>query len=130
MTAGTFLLQTLVVLLSNQLKHPADARYHRLNLQNASVRRLVVLPGADAVVSALGFEADAAEASATYRRWRGGGAARGAEPPSDRSDEGGAAQPAAALPSELDLELIRCHRDLLSQRLERINSAQGAPVPP
>ena len=38
-------LHTLVVLLSTQLKHPADARYHRLNTQNANLRRVIALPG-------------------------------------------------------------------------------------
>ena len=94
-------LHTLVVLLSTQLKHPADARYHRLNTQNANLRRVIALPGAPVVLRALGFSEDRATAGAggstqtpsVFWVWRDG-----------------------TLPTASDLELIVAMRDMLAKR--------------
>ena len=94
----THALHTLQVLLNNQLKHPGAARYHRLNLHNANLQRLLQLPGAEGVLRALGFDAEeggtASSGGTTFWAWRGG-----------------------ALPTEGDLELIRAQRDLLQSQL-------------
>lgn len=63
-------IHTLVMCLGAQLKHPKESRYHRLNLQNANLARLIALPGADAVLHALSFEED--EQASGFRTWRGG----------------------------------------------------------
>ena len=89
-------LHTLVVCLSSQLKHPSEARYHRINTQNANLKRLLSLPGAQATLRALGFAQDepAAGASSTthFWVWRRG-----------------------RLPTPTELELIAEQRDLLLQ---------------
>ena len=59
-------IHTLVMCLGAQLKHPKESRYHRLNLQNANLARLIALPGADAVLHALSFEED--EQASGFRR--------------------------------------------------------------
>ena len=48
-------LQTLLMLLNNQICRPTDPRYHRLNSQNANLRHLLMLPGAADVLATLGF---------------------------------------------------------------------------
>lgn len=99
-------LHTLVVLLSHQLKHPTNSRYHRLNVQNASHRRLLSLGYATDVLRALGFEPDAPEAA--FWVWRGGG--RG--PSAQAGGADAALEP--DLPTAAELDLIRAHRDMLS----------------
>ena len=94
-----FALQTLVVLLSTQLKHPTEARYQRLNTQNANLKRLLGLVGAPTVLHALGFAEDGTSnsvrtpSSGVFWVWRGG-----------------------ALPTKADLEIIGATRDLLAAR--------------
>lgn len=48
-------LHTLAMCLTGQLKHPKESRYHRLNMQNANLARLIALSGAGATLRALGF---------------------------------------------------------------------------
>ena len=100
-------LHTLLMVLNSQLRRPHDLNYHRLNVQNANLRRLVDLPGAAAVLAALGF----VESGGSFWVWRGGAAPT---PASTRET----AAVAARTPSEAELVLIRCHKDVLAQRLE------------
>ena len=86
-----YALQTLLVLLSSQLQHPTEARYQRLNSQNANYKKLIALPGAREVLRSLGF-AEVGESS----NWPWGN---------------------GALPTEADLELIGRCREVLSQRI-------------
>ena len=94
-------LQTLVVLLSTLLRHPSEARYRRLNTQNANLKRLLQLAHSTAVLRSLGFDAEssgdggtaAAGSPSGFWVWRDGQA------------------PAAA-----DLEVLAAMRDLLARR--------------
>jgi len=47
-------LDVLLMLTGNQIKHPVDVRYQRLNVQNVHSHRLLALPSATAVLHALG----------------------------------------------------------------------------
>jgi hypothetical protein len=85
-------LHAVVVLLNAQLKHPTEARYQRLNPRNASMQRLLALPGSSAVLQALGF---AQEAGASFYAWRTDG----------------------ALPGPDDLALIAAQRDVFHEAL-------------
>ena len=53
------------VLVTNQIKHPDDARYHRMQAGNANFKKLLALPGARALLCALGFVER--EGGATWR---------------------------------------------------------------
>ena len=97
------------------------------------VRKLVVLPGADALISALGFPAHSP--GGTYRTWHaaggGGGADAAAAGPLAIDDGSGVGvastgAPVAELPSAADIEAIRCNRDLLARRLEELTSSPCA----
>ena len=81
----------MLVLLSSQLQHPTEARYQRLNSQNANYKKLIALPGAREVLRSLGF-AEVGESS----NWPWGN---------------------GALPTEADLEIIGRCREVLSQRI-------------
>ena len=87
-------LQTLVMTVSTQVKHPTDGRYHRLNAKNANVRRLLALSGAREVLRVLGFSEGPAPGVtggvAGFWCWRDG-----------------------ALPAASDLKLLSAQRDVL-----------------
>ena len=97
-------LHTLVMCLNAQLKHPKESRYHRLNLQNANLARLVAHPGAKGALRALGFSEDEA-APGSYWTWRGQGGAK--------------------LPSAEELAVIGAQRDEL-MRMQKAARAKAS----
>jgi len=94
------------MLTGNQIKHPVDVRYQRLNVQNVHSHRLLALPSATAVLHALGFCApestdsvhaskmgEVSGTSGHFWLWKGG-----------------------SLPTASELAIIRAQRSLLLQR--------------
>ena len=103
-------LQTLVVLLSTQLKHPSEPRYHKINTQNANIQKLLAQPGSESMLRALGFApAEDTGAGATpagsgnaFWLWREG-----------------------QLPDRDACELLARQRDALARRAASLSAASG-----
>ena len=103
-------LHTLLMLLSNQLKHPTEPRYQKLHRQNAGLRALLELPGAAAVLDALDF-ADGGGAFWVWRPRCAHGSAVEGQHAADAETE--TPRAGHALPSATDLEAIRIFKEIL-----------------
>ena len=101
-------LQTLVVLLSTQLRHHTEARYQRLNPQNANLQRMLALPSSRGVLHALGF-AEQLPAAPSAPGGEASGVAAGSAGAFWLWRDG-------KLPDAADLEAIAAQRDLLARR--------------
>ena len=110
-------LTSLLVCLNAQLKHPDDKRYHRLNMQNANLQRLLAIPGGREALHALGFAQEGAAAPGG-----GGGSSSSSSSSSDNRNStsttsGGRSHylvwRGGRLPSREDLDVILIHRDAL-----------------
>ena len=93
-------LRTLLVFTNNQLKHPADRRYHRINCQNANFRRVLDTEGVLDVLQALGWDK-----AGGFWEWRSAeGAAVVAE---------GGVDAVGGLPTEVELGELQHARDAM-----------------
>jgi len=92
--------------VTNQIKHPDDARYHRMQAGNANFKKLLALPAARELLCALGYVER--EGGATWQ-WRAA-----------------ASRPAngALLCSEADLADLRAAHDALQAALARVKPAE------
>ena len=127
-------LHTLHMLLSSQLRQPADPRYHKLQRHNATVRALLALPGSIAVLTALGFY----DGGGSYWLWCGAdgsgcscgdggeGVTEGASPSSTGESSGelraSATSDNSRLPSSGELMQIGACKELVAQRLEHLKA--------
>jgi hypothetical protein len=106
-------LNTLLMLLSSQLRRPTDLRYHRLNRENDSLRELLALPGSGMALAALGF----IDGGGSYWVWRG------CEGQQQEHEQVG--EVAGRLPNNEELCVIRYCKELLAARLEKSREQTG-----
>ena len=122
-------LHTLHMLVTSQLRRPKDQRYHRLNRQNASLSRVLGMPGASEVLGALGF----VDEGGPFLLWRGGQGKEDTAKNHNNSPAGhgdtckySMANAHEQLPNESDLALIRLHKNVLAFYVERMTSSAAA----
>mmetsp|Transcript_2010 Transcript_2010/g.4518 ORF Transcript_2010/g.4518 Transcript_2010/m.4518 type:complete len:105 (-) Transcript_2010:212-526(-) len=86
------------MVLNNQIKHPTDKRYHRINVQNANFCKALALPNLTGVLEVLGWVP-----SGNFWRWRAGFKDETTDETLER------------LPNEEELMALRMARDILHE---------------